>query len=383
MSGQESDGLAGPVTNRLAEETSPYLLQHAHNPVDWYPWGPEAWERARAENKPVLVSIGYAACHWCHVMERESFEDEAIAQQQNDAVVSIKVDREERPDVDEIYMEAVQLLHGQGGWPLNVFCLPDGRPFFGGTYFPPTGRMGMNSWPQVLEAVSEAYRERGDQVVEQADRLLSHIGAQMGRAGADEGSDVPDVDGGDGGGGGGVDAVFRSGRTAGSGVRRSFRSRSFCCCCGGMGLGLRMGRWAILRWQRHRSRRCCRRCGRWRMVGCTTNWVADFIATPSMRSGWRRTSRRCCTTTRCWRRSTSMRGGGRGMRRFVGWRWRRWIIWWRRCRRRRAGFTRARTRTRKGKRGSTSCGRWPRWRRCWGRLGCRRRRSRRSRGITT
>ena len=136
-------------SNRLAGESSPYLLQHAHNPVDWYPWGDEAWERARRENKMVLVSIGYAACHWCHVMERESFEDEAIAARQNELAINIKVDREERPDVDEIYMQAVQLLRGQGGWPLNVFCLPDGRPFFGGTYFPPERRMGREIHPGI------------------------------------------------------------------------------------------------------------------------------------------------------------------------------------------------------------------------------------------
>ncbi len=171
-----SDQAAPRFTNRLARETSPYLLQHAHNPVDWRPWGPEAWERARAEDRPVLVSIGYAACHWCHVMERECFEDEAIAALQNGLFLNIKVDREERPDVDEIYMEAVQLMRGQGGWPLNVFCLPDGRPFFGGTYFPPRPRLGLQSWPQVLEAVARAYRERRAEVAQQADHLVQLVG---------------------------------------------------------------------------------------------------------------------------------------------------------------------------------------------------------------
>src|SRR5438128_8124217 len=129
--------------NRHAQETSPYLLQHAHNPVDWYPWGEEALRRARAENKPILLSIGYSACHWCHVMERESFEDPTIARLMNDNFVTIKVDREERPDLDTIYMEAVQAMSGQGGWPMTVFLTPDGVPFYGGTYFPPTDRMGM------------------------------------------------------------------------------------------------------------------------------------------------------------------------------------------------------------------------------------------------
>ena len=166
-------------TNRLAQETSPYLLQHAHNPVDWFAWGDDAWAKARAEDKPVLVSVGYAACHWCHVMERESFEDEQIAQLQNDLVVSIKVDREERPDVDDIYMDAVQLLQGHGGWPLNVFCTPDGRPFFGGTYFPPQGRTGMPGWPDVLRGISRAWQEQRTQVEQQAEQLTQHLNVRV------------------------------------------------------------------------------------------------------------------------------------------------------------------------------------------------------------
>ena len=127
-------------TNRLIHETSPYLLQHAHNPVDWYPWGEEALQKARNENKPILVSIGYSACHWCHVMERESFEDETTAGLMNTLFVNIKIDREERPDLDHIYMDAVQAITGSGGWPLNVFLTPDAKPFYGGTYFPPQRR---------------------------------------------------------------------------------------------------------------------------------------------------------------------------------------------------------------------------------------------------
>ena len=167
------------MPNRLARETSPYLLQHANNPVDWYPWGEEAWARARAEDKPVLVSVGYAACHWCHVMERESFENDAIAALQNDLVVSIKVDREERPDVDEIYMDAQQMLHGHGGWPLNVFCTPDGRPFFGGTYFPPQRRTGMPGWTDVLQGITQAFREQRDKVEQQATELTRHLNLRV------------------------------------------------------------------------------------------------------------------------------------------------------------------------------------------------------------
>ena len=133
--------------NRLANETSPYLLQHAGNPVDWFPWGEEAFAKARSEDKPILLSIGYSACHWCHVMEHESFENESIAALMNENYVSIKVDREERPDLDEIYMNAVQMLTRRGGWPMTVFLTPEGKPFFGGTYYPPEDRQGMPGFP--------------------------------------------------------------------------------------------------------------------------------------------------------------------------------------------------------------------------------------------
>jgi uncharacterized protein YyaL (SSP411 family) len=148
------------MANRLAKETSPYLLQHAHNPVDWYAWGPEAFERARQDAKPILLSVGYSACHWCHVMERESFEDEETARVMNELFVNVKVDREERPDVDSIYMQAVQAMTGQGGWPMTVFLTPSLEPFWGGTYFPPADRHGMPSFQRVLRAVSDAYRNR-------------------------------------------------------------------------------------------------------------------------------------------------------------------------------------------------------------------------------
>ncbi len=161
--------------NRLARETSPYLLQHAHNPVDWYPWGDEAFARARAERKPILLSVGYAACHWCHVMERESFENDDIARLMNEQFVSVKVDREERPDVDDVYMKAVQMLTGRGGWPMTVFLTPEGKPFYGGTYFPPVDRHGMPGFPRVLVAVSRAFRERPDEVARSVEQILAGI----------------------------------------------------------------------------------------------------------------------------------------------------------------------------------------------------------------
>jgi len=162
-------------TNKLIDETSPYLLQHAHNPVDWYPWGDEAFAKAKAEDKPLLVSIGYSACHWCHVMEHESFEDEATARVMNENFINIKVDMEERPDVDQIYMTFVQLTTGRGGWPMNVFLTPEKLPFFGGTYFPPAQRYGMPSWQQILMSIAEAWRERRDELLHSANEIVGEL----------------------------------------------------------------------------------------------------------------------------------------------------------------------------------------------------------------
>jgi uncharacterized protein YyaL (SSP411 family) len=162
-------------TNNLINETSPYLLQHAHNPVDWYPWGEAALSRARAENKPILLSIGYSACHWCHVMEHESFENEDIASLMNENFVNIKVDREERPDLDQIYMNAVQMMTGHGGWPMTMFLTPEGVPFYGGTYFPPSDRYNMAGFPRILASVAEAYRSQPEQVASTASTMLGEL----------------------------------------------------------------------------------------------------------------------------------------------------------------------------------------------------------------
>jgi|CZKG01.1.fsa_nt_gi uncharacterized protein YyaL (SSP411 family) len=163
------------LTNALASETSPYLRQHAENPVDWLPWGPEAFARARAQDKPVLVSIGYSACHWCHVMAHESFEDRRTAELMNESFVCVKVDREERPDVDAIYMEAVQGMTGHGGWPLNVFLTPEQHPFYGGTYFPPDPRHGMPAWTQVLQAIAEAWEASGEEIRAQGSGVAERL----------------------------------------------------------------------------------------------------------------------------------------------------------------------------------------------------------------
>jgi uncharacterized protein YyaL (SSP411 family) len=175
------------MANRLANETSPYLLQHANNPVDWYPWGDEALQRAKDEDKPILLSIGYSACHWCHVMERESFEDEATALLMNEHFVSIKVDREERPDLDAVYMEAVQMLTGSGGWPMTVFLTPDGRPFYGGTYFPPMDRYNMPGFPRLLQSVAHSYHNSRGEI----DRVTNQLTEQMGRTGQMPKGDAP------------------------------------------------------------------------------------------------------------------------------------------------------------------------------------------------
>jgi uncharacterized protein YyaL (SSP411 family) len=176
------------VPNRLAQESSPYLLQHQHNPVDWYPWGAEALGRAKAEDKPILVSIGYSACHWCHVMAHESFEDPETAALMNERFVNIKVDREERPDLDSLHMTAVQAMTGHGGWPLNAFLTPDGVPFFGGTYWPPEDRQGLPSFRKVLEAVSDAYRERKSEVDANAEQIKTFL--ERANAAVDQGGEL-------------------------------------------------------------------------------------------------------------------------------------------------------------------------------------------------
>lgn len=167
--------MSQPFTNRLINETSPYLLQHAHNPVNWFAWGDEALQKAKDENKVILVSIGYSACHWCHVMEKESFENEEVATFMNANFVNIKVDREERPDLDHIYMDAVQAISGSGGWPLNVFLTPDAKPFYGGTYYPPVRAFNRSSWKEVLENIAQSWKEKKHEIEAQAENLIAHI----------------------------------------------------------------------------------------------------------------------------------------------------------------------------------------------------------------
>ena len=164
-----------PFTNALINETSPYLLQHAHNPVNWIPWSASLFALAAKQNKPILLSIGYAACHWCHVMERESFESEQVAEYMNEHFINVKVDREERPDVDHLYMDALQAMTGSGGWPLNIFLLPNGKPFYGGTYFPPIAMHNRASWMDVLKGVQDAFENNYEKIENQATQLSNHL----------------------------------------------------------------------------------------------------------------------------------------------------------------------------------------------------------------
>jgi hypothetical protein len=195
--------MSSKYTNRLIKESSPYLRQHAHNPVDWYPWGEEALQRAKKEDKPILVSIGYSACHWCHVMEHESFEDTEVADYMNAHFINIKIDREERPDLDHVYMDAVQAIAGGGGWPLNVFLTTDTKPFYGGTYFPPQKAFNRPSWKEILVFITDAWENRKTAILEQADVLVEHLQASGNRllkelsfdpGGGDEQFTVVDVD---------------------------------------------------------------------------------------------------------------------------------------------------------------------------------------------
>ena len=274
--------------NRLADETSPYLLQHAENPVDWYPWGEEALARARDEDRPILLSIGYAACHWCHVMEHESFEDAETAALMNEHFVNVKVDREERPDLDAVYMDAVVALTGHGGWPMTVFLTPEGEPFFGGTYFPPAPRHGLPSFRQVLEAVAQAYRERRAEVAQSARQLVAAVRDSAELAPSNE----PLTD----------SVLGEAARNLRPHLRPAvgrLRRRAEVPARVHAGVPAPPGRARPGR---------PRRSTRWRRAACTTSSAAASTATPSTSAGSSRTSRRCSTTTRCSFPPTCMRG---------------------------------------------------------------------------
>ena len=278
-------------TNRLATEKSPYLLQHAHNPVDWYPWGEEAFAKARAENKPIFLSIGYSTCHWCHVMERESFEDEKIAAFLNEHFVSIKVDREERPDVDKIYMTFVQATTGAGGWPLNVFLTPDLKPFFGGTYFPPDDRYGRGSF------LSRAPANR--QRLEGTRRAKSPRPPTKSRRASNSPRAPPTTV---------QPARSRRKRCVARGLmfKEAYDPQN-----GGFGGAPKFPQPShaafLLRYAKRfsddgsRRRWCCTPAIAWRPAAFTINSAAASRATPWMPNGSCRTSRKCSTTTRNWR----------------------------------------------------------------------------------
>ena len=280
-------------TNRLAGETSPYLLQHAANPVDWYPWGPEALARAKAEDRPIFLSIGYSACHWCHVMERESFENPDIAALMNEHFVNIKVDREERPDLDQIYMSAVQAMTGHGGWPMSVFLTPDLKPFFGGTYFPPTDSRGMAGFPRVLLSVHRAWEERRDEIRDSATEMTEQL-RSFGTLPKGAGRSMLGL----------LDRAARavmktSTRVHGGfGRRPSSPTRWTSRCC------------SAITPVPATSTRCTSydtRSTRWLGAASTTISAAASPATRPTTGGSSPTSRRCSTTTPCWPRRISKR----------------------------------------------------------------------------
>ena len=303
--GQQVPGAPAVVTNRLAQSTSPYLLQHRDNPVDWWEWGPEAFAEAERRDVPVLLSIGYAACHWCHVMAHESFENDEIAAYMNEHFVNVKVDREERPDVDAVYMEAVQAMTGHGGWPMTSFLTAKGEPFFCGTYWPSEPRHGMPSFPQVLPSVAETWRTRRDDV-EQAGREVVRAAVRVGERGLARG------DGGAARQGSGVlePVVRRGARRLGlrSEVPAVDGAGVPAAAVGADGRGPGEGRAHLRGDGARRHVRPAR--------------PAASRATPSTRSGWCRTSRRCSTTTRCCCGSTCT-GGAPPARRSRAGSWRR------------------------------------------------------------
>jgi len=294
----------GRPSNRLAGETSPYLLQHQHNPVDWYPWGAEAFERARAEDRPVLLSVGYSACHWCHVMERESFEDPATARLMNEHFVNVKVDREERPDVDSIYMTAVQQMTGHGGWPMTVFLTPDGEPFYGGTYFPPEPRHGMPSFPQLLAGLAKAYRTRRPEVERSAADLRAMLEQHVALRAPATALDTSILDG-------AARKIVGSWDQQHGGIGRAPKFPQ------PLAIGVLL---------RHRARTGGEQAlhvvehtlEHMAAGGSTTRSEGGSTGTASTHGGWYRTSKRCCTTTRCSPGCTSTPFRRRAGRSFAG-----------------------------------------------------------------
>ena len=273
-------------TNHLINEKSPYLLQHQHNPVDWYPWGEEAFDKARRENKPIFLCIGYSTCHWCHVMERESFEDQKIADFLNAHFVSIKVDREERPDVDKIYMTAVQALTGNGGWPLNCFLTPELKPFYGGTYFPPTNRQGTASFIEVLRRIAQLWTQQPDKIMETASEFHRQLAAVATKEPGSLQVSAEFLDN-------GPQPSSNTNTThslAGSVARQSFRGRANRCFYWDI-------RCAKETEDAEAKKRCTRATG-WRPGASTISLGVGLRVIRWMRNGWCHISRRCFTITR-------------------------------------------------------------------------------------
>jgi uncharacterized protein YyaL (SSP411 family) len=320
------------VSNRLASSTSPYLLQHQDNPVAWREWGPEAFQEAERRGVPVLLSIGYAACHWCHVMAHESFEDDETAAYMNEHFVNVKVDREERPDVDAVYMEAVQAMTGHGGWPMTSFLTAKGEPFFCGTYWPLQPGRGMPSFRQVLQSVVETWQTRRDEVEAAGADVVRRLSKQPGGPSAPITAEL-------------LDAAARNLRASYDGIH------------GGFGGAPKFPPSMVLEFLLRHSARTgagwtwsSTPAGRWPPAGCTTSWPAASPATRWTPSGSSRTSRRCCTTTRCCSASTRTCGAPPASRAPAGWRSRRPTSCCATCGRSRAASPPRWTPTRRGRR---------------------------------
>jgi hypothetical protein len=257
-------------------------LQHQHNPVDWYAWGPQAFEAAKSQDKPIFLSVGYSTCYWCHVMERESFENEATAAVMNEKFICIKVDREERPDVDQLYMTAVQIMTHHGGWPMSVFLLPDLRPFYGGTYFPPQDHGNRPGFVSLMNGIADAYKNRKSDVEKSADQITDIL-TKIAEPPAPAAAMTIDQN---------MIARITIRARAALGLRQNSRGKrcSNCCCFTIANLPATSAR-----------RSCCTRWTAWPTAGFAISWAGRFIATAPMPNGWCRTLRSCCTTTPCWR----------------------------------------------------------------------------------
>ncbi|MBK8540054.1 MAG: thioredoxin domain-containing protein [Ardenticatenia bacterium] len=349
--------IGASLVNRLSDALSPYLRQHADNPVHWQPWDPQALAAARDSGRPILLSVGYSACHWCHVMAHESFEDQRLAALMNQHFVNIKVDREERPDVDALYMDALQAMTGRGGWPMTVFLTPEGLPFYGGTYFPPEARHGMAGFGEVLTAIAQAWEGRREAVLASAQRLADALRGAAAATGATQGPSPAALNA-------AAEAVAgaHDPRHGGFGAAPKFPQAPQLAFLAAYG---RTFPWRSRRQRRWRS--STKPWMPWPAGGCSTSWAGASIATASMPTGPCRISRRCSMTMPCccpctWVRRPAARAGRRG-----AWLRPRWAGCCARCAIQGAASSPPRTPIKRAGRAAFSSGARRSWWPCWAR----------------